>query len=112
MKTSVKRALTVSACVLAALCACAYLVYALFFGADTLKVAARYRLLAADKEYVIDEKDAHIGEDGLLYVTGGEYESELSGRGFMYETLRYLPDAKATVLTAHFESEGRYVKLA
>ena len=112
MKTSVKRALTVSACVLAALCACAYLVYALFFGADTLKVAARYRLLLAEKEYVIDEKDAHIGEDGLLYVTGGEYESELSGRGFMYETLRYLQDAKATVLTAHFESEGRYVKLA
>ena len=112
MNKTKKCALTVLACIFIGALVCAIGYCTLFANADTLKVASRYRLLLADKEYVIDEKDARIEDDGLLYVKGGEYASELAGRGFMFETIRYLPDAKATVLTAHFGDGSRYVKLA
>ncbi len=112
MNTKRKRALTALIWVLAAALVCAIGYWTLFVGADTLKPNLRYRLTLPEGEYLIDEKDARIGSDGLLVVTGGEYKKTLGEQGYPYETIRALQGIKSTVLTAYLPEEDRYVKLA
>ncbi len=112
MNTKRKRALTALVWVLAAALVCAIGYWTLFAGADTLKVNLRYKLSLADGEYLIEEKDARIGSDGLLYVTGGPYEETLGAQGYPYEVVRSLQGVKSTALSAYLPEEERYVKLA
>ncbi len=111
MNKKQKRALTIALSVLA-LALIGFLGYReLFVGTDTMKPVTRYRLVGAEGDYVIDEDDARIGDNGLLYVTGGKYEDELEGKGYIYSSFLVLEDAKSTTLSAYFADEDRYVQL-
>ena len=107
-----RKRILVATTVVAALALIGFIGYrALCVDTDTLKVITRYKLSANGKDYLVEQEDARIGADGLLYVTDGKYEKELKGTGYTYEAQVSLEDAKPTTLTAYFSQEDRYVQL-
>ena len=111
MNKKLKRAIVIFVSIAAALLLCYWCYRALFIDADTLEPVKRYEVIVNGENYVVNEGDAHIEKDGLLYVTDGKHKEKLEGQGREFTEFWVLDDTKATTLTAYFTDEERYVQL-